>query len=304
MFRETRAYPLLVQIFSRPGEFPFELAGDVVTQDLGRILASVSGGEVSGMTALIENEHANDYVRALAMEGMVSLVTTGQRTRDEVMSYFLRLFQRLERKPGAHWDGLAHVCADLWPQEAIEELGRAYEDGLVDTGSIDWQDVEHALALGQHGAMQGARYRDPVITDVAKDMGWMRAFTSGNGNTKVKEIPKKTCWSRCRAGIRLYPFAAPRPRSVAMSPVPAAAARNSKNAAGPIEHPSCGGGVVPTPVGCSFLALLVIQQYVPSTGREVTRRVGSVGRYLCGRRHPADMRTDRCEAFCRWQSGW
>src|SRR5258708_9491496 len=88
LFLEVRAYPLLVRIFSRPGEFPFDLAGDVVTQDLGRILASVSGGDVSGMTALIENERANEYVRSVAMEGMV-LVETGQRARDEVISYLL-----------------------------------------------------------------------------------------------------------------------------------------------------------------------------------------------------------------------
>ena len=125
LFRETGTYPLLVRIFSRPGEFPFELAGDVVTQDLGRILASVSGGDFSGLTALIENEQANEYVRSVAMEGMVSLVTTRQRTRDEVVAYFLQLFKKLERNPGAQWDGLAHVCADLWPQEAIDELGRA-----------------------------------------------------------------------------------------------------------------------------------------------------------------------------------
>src|ERR1017187_9085270 len=67
LFRETRAYLLLVRIFSRPGEFPFDLAGDVVTQDLGRILASVSDGDVSGMRALIENEQANEYVRSVAM---------------------------------------------------------------------------------------------------------------------------------------------------------------------------------------------------------------------------------------------
>ena len=176
LFRETGTYPLLVRIFSRPGEFPFELAGDVVTQDLGRILASVSGGDVSGLTTLIENEQANEYVRSVAMEGMVSLVTTRQRTRDEVVAYFLQLFKKLERNPGAQWDGLAHVCADLWPQEAIDELGRAYEEGLVDTGSIDWQDIEHALALGQQGAMKRARYRDPLITDVAKNMGWMQCF--------------------------------------------------------------------------------------------------------------------------------
>ena len=73
------------------------------------------------------------------------------------------------------WFG-AHVCADLWPQEAIEELGRAYADGLVDTGSIDWQDIEQALALGQQGAMQRARYRDPLISGLAKNMGWMQCF--------------------------------------------------------------------------------------------------------------------------------
>jgi hypothetical protein len=176
LFRETRAYPLLVRIFSRPDEFPFDLAGDVVTQDLGRILASVSDGDVSGMRALIENEQANEYVRSVAMDGMVSLVTMEQRTRDEVMAYFLQLFRKMERKPGAQWDGLANVCADLWPQEAIAELGRAYDDGLVDPGSIDWEDIEHALALGQQRAMQSRNYRDPLITDVRKSMGWMQCF--------------------------------------------------------------------------------------------------------------------------------
>jgi hypothetical protein len=182
LFRETRAYPLLVRIFSRPGEFPFDLAGDVVTQDLGRILASVSGGDISGMAALIENEQANEYVQSVAMDGMVSLVTTGQRSRDEIMAYFLQLFQKLERNPGAHWDGLANVCADLWPQETFEELRRAYEDGLVDTGSIDWQDLEDALEMGQQAAIQRARYREPLITDLGKAMGWMQCFQNADSD--------------------------------------------------------------------------------------------------------------------------
>lgn len=176
LFRETRAYPLLVRIFSRPGEFPFELAGDAVTQDLSRMLASVSGGDVSGMIALIENEQANEWVRSVAIDGMVGLVTSGQCTRTEIMAHILQFFHKLERKPGAPWDGLANACADLWPQEAMEELRRAYADGLVDSRAIDWQDVEETLALGQQDAMQRARYRDPLITDLAKNMGWMQCF--------------------------------------------------------------------------------------------------------------------------------
>jgi hypothetical protein len=233
LFRETRAYPLVERIFSRPGEFPFELAGDVVTQDLGRILASVSGGEVDGMTTLIENEHANEYVRALGMEGLVSLVTTHQRTRDEVMSYFLQLFQKLERKPGAHWDGLAHVCADLWPQEAIEELGRAYEDGLVDTGSIDWQDVEHALALGQQGAMQRARYRDPVITDVAKDMGWMQCFHEREREYEVEGDSEEDLLESVSNGYTTVPIRRSTPKVGRNEPCPCGSGKKFKKCCGP-----------------------------------------------------------------------
>src|SRR5260370_41572377 len=97
------------------------------------------------MAALIEHEHYNEYGLSVALDGMVSLVATGQRARDDVMAYFLQLFQTLERNPGAHWDGLANVCAALWPQETFKELRRGYEDGLVDTASSDWQDLEAAL---------------------------------------------------------------------------------------------------------------------------------------------------------------
>ncbi|MGD0012505.1 MAG: DUF1186 domain-containing protein [Terriglobia bacterium] len=76
-FRETRAYPLLVQIFSAPGEMTFYLAGDLVTQDLGRILASVSDGDVGGITSLVENERANRYVRSAAMDGLVTRLWQG-----------------------------------------------------------------------------------------------------------------------------------------------------------------------------------------------------------------------------------
>src|SRR5208337_5313180 len=42
-FREPRAYPLLLKIFSTPGEFVFELVDNVVTEGLDKILASISG---------------------------------------------------------------------------------------------------------------------------------------------------------------------------------------------------------------------------------------------------------------------
>jgi hypothetical protein len=66
-FREPRAYPLMVEFLSVPGDIALDTTGDVATEDLGRILASVSCGDIRLMTALVENEHANAYVRVAAL---------------------------------------------------------------------------------------------------------------------------------------------------------------------------------------------------------------------------------------------
>jgi hypothetical protein len=175
-FREPRAYPLLVKIFSAPGEIPFELAGSVVTQDLASILASVSDWDPSGMMELVENEKANEYVRGSALDGLVTLMAFGWRTPDDIVAYLRRLFQILEREPSELWNGLANVCADLCPVEFMMELRQAYDEGLVDPGSIGWDEVEEALEMGPDGAWEKARYRYRLITDTADAITWWGCF--------------------------------------------------------------------------------------------------------------------------------
>jgi len=188
-FRETRAYPLLVQIFSTPGELPMDLAGDVVTEDLGRILASVSDGDVGGMTALVENEQANEYVRSAAMDGLLTLVACGKRSRDEVMAYFRSLFQKFDRRIGHAWDGLVSACADLCPEEIVEEIRQAYEDGLVDPGYISWKNIERALALGKEAAVESLKDHRQMITDVAEALGWWACFDEDALRTGLRKPP-------------------------------------------------------------------------------------------------------------------
>src|ERR1019366_3532120 len=63
-------------------------------------------------------------------------------SRDELMSYFKSLFQKLRRTPDGIWSWLANSCADLCPEEVLEELGQAYEEGLPDPGVIGWGERE------------------------------------------------------------------------------------------------------------------------------------------------------------------
>lgn len=193
-FREPRAYPLLVQIFSAPGELPFDLAGDTVTEDLGSILASVSEGDPGGMISLVENEQANEYVRSAALEGLLTLVAQGMQSRDEIMTYFRGFFHSLERRPSQVWNGLASACADLCPEEVVDELQLAYEDELVEPGYIRWKHIERALGAGKDAAMVSVKQRRPLIKDVEKEMGWWACFEEN-----------KRKWDPANAHLSLVP---------------------------------------------------------------------------------------------------
>ena len=75
-------------------------------------------------------------------------VVCGKRSRDEVMAYFSSLFHKLDRRPSQAWNGLVSACADLCPDEVVEEIRQAYEDELVEPGYIGWKDTELNLKWG------------------------------------------------------------------------------------------------------------------------------------------------------------
>jgi hypothetical protein len=119
-FREPRAYPLIVEFFSIPGDIALDTTGDVATEDLGRILASVSCGDIRLMTALIENEHANEYVRVAALRGLLTLVACGEQSRDDIVAYYQQLFQgKIARDISFVWNGLVSASNALYPGNSM-----------------------------------------------------------------------------------------------------------------------------------------------------------------------------------------
>ena len=172
-FREKRAYPLIVRIFSAPGETPFDLAGDTVTEGLSRIFGSVYDGNPAALQSLVENEEANEYVRSAAIDTFLVLEHSGQMTRQEVVGYFRRLFGgKLMRKHSCAWDSLVSAAAYLPAPELLEDVRRAYQDCLVDPGFADLKRIEgDLLGPGQH-------YRENynIITDAIAEMEWWASF--------------------------------------------------------------------------------------------------------------------------------
>jgi len=187
-FREKRAYPFVVNMFNAPGETPFDLVGDTVTERLNSIFASVYDGNPAPLQELVESETANEYVREAAIEAFLVLEYSGQMPRQAVVEYFRHLFGgKLQRAYSHAWNGLVCAVADLPAPELLEDVRRAYDDGLVDSGFARLEGIERDL----RSRPQGRRDRHTLVTDAIAEMEWWAAFKSGQASSKPKSSSQR-----------------------------------------------------------------------------------------------------------------
>lgn len=190
-FREPAAYPLLIKLFSTPGKISLEITGDLVTDDLCRILASVCAGDLEPIKGLIETSSVNEYVRGTALRTLPILVCEGQLARDEAVAYLATLFRgKFEREYDSFWTSLALVAYELYPEELIEDIEQAYEDELIDTWFIGLHDFKQHLARGKEAALEETRQREPgLIDDTVAEMEHWRCFKLDAAEREAPRFP-------------------------------------------------------------------------------------------------------------------
>jgi hypothetical protein len=182
-FREAAAYPLLVDFVSTPGEIVMKLTGDVVTEDLGRMLASLCHGDLGPIKRLIEDPEVNEWVRSAALDALVDLYAEGQLERENIIDYLKELFLlKVERKPSYIWSAMVHAACDLYPEELVEEIRRAYVEELVNPGDVGFDDVKRTLELRKEKRLEDTRRcRKGLIGNVIDEIGWWACFQDTNG---------------------------------------------------------------------------------------------------------------------------
>ena len=172
-FREKPAYPLLAKIVSAPGEIPFDLFGDTITEGLSQVFASVYDGNPAPLHGLLENEQVNEFVRSAALNTFLVLEHTDQMPRDTVLEYIRSLFHgKLQRTPSYAWSSLVCVVADLPAPELLEDVRQAYADGFVDTMVADLEGIERDA----NAPKPRWRDRQHLITDAIAEMEWWASF--------------------------------------------------------------------------------------------------------------------------------
>lgn len=189
-FKETQAYPLIIEFFSTLGDTPLDVTGDVVTEHLGRILATVSNGNIEPLKQLIENLQVNEYVRGAALHSLMVLVAQRIISRDLVIEYFEELFRaRLKKEPNSEtepnyfWTDLVVNSARLYPLELKPHIDQAFESDLVDLFFVNYKDIEYYLELGLDATLNQLRDNShySLIEDTISELEWWHCFQDDKG---------------------------------------------------------------------------------------------------------------------------
>ena len=191
-FREQRAHPLMLSLFALSGDVLYELLGDIKTTVLPAFLLRTSGGSLDGVKALVINRSADLFVRWAAMEALCLAVVAGMAARKETIGFFAGLLTGEEDVPGSYfWAGVANSLCDLYPDEVMDVVRKAYEDGLIIPGAITLKDFERTLALGLEASL--ANVRRELSWRVPDDIEQLLAMceaVDGDSETIPRTIPQ------------------------------------------------------------------------------------------------------------------
>lgn len=148
-FKEPRAFPLIIKLFTTQDEDFIDTFGDFVTESLCRVLASTYSGDLTLLNQLIESDNVDDFVRSAGLSAYVVMYTSGSLSREQVVAYFKSLYDsKLTKEYTYVWDSLVCCSCDIYPKELLPHIRQAFEQELVDPGSITYYDVQMQLDEG------------------------------------------------------------------------------------------------------------------------------------------------------------
>ena len=178
-FRESKAHNVIIDLFSLPDDIPHELFGDLATSDLPTILLRTCGGSIERIKSMASNKNADDYCRVSALRAMAYAVVDGITSREEVISFFGTLFTGNEADEiSDFWSLLANFVCDLYPEELMDIIKKAYDNELIFSGMIRYEDFKKALADGKEKSLERLKIdlERQSLDDIHDSMSWWACF--------------------------------------------------------------------------------------------------------------------------------
>jgi len=146
-FRENQAFDKIIQLISLENKLVLDLTGEVLTEALGRLLASTYNGDLASIQTVVENKKLDPWIRAGALDTLMVLWKEDVISRTDVMLYLEELLtKKLERQPSYVWDAVALIAYDLHPKELEQSLKEAIQDKLIEPVVLSHESLADCLA--------------------------------------------------------------------------------------------------------------------------------------------------------------
>jgi hypothetical protein len=209
-FREVRAHDVIIDLASLPSEMPHDLFGDTITESLASILFATCDGSVKRIQELLLNRKADEYCRNAAARALAYAVVEGIVSREEIMALFGSLFTGDEADSDSYfWSFVASSVCNLYPEELMPVIKKAFADGLIFDGFIGPESFERALRQGKERALRVPKdeLERYVPDDFHDRMSWWACFRPA---PRVPKLPVSPVNRRSKPKRKKRPK--PRPR--------------------------------------------------------------------------------------------
>jgi hypothetical protein len=190
-WRERLAHPAILAFLRLPGEQALDLSGDIVTEDMDRILAQTAGGDPAGILTLVRDPRACIWCRNAALRALGLLHVWSDLPRATLVGHLREIVAAAlaegdldDLTPADEANRyvsallLAEVVClalDYTLIELRDELLPLFDRGLIDESVTgDRADVAAAFARPPIG------HRKSPLEDVVEAVSWWTSFRNEN----------------------------------------------------------------------------------------------------------------------------
>jgi hypothetical protein len=191
-FRESKAHNVIVDLFSLPDDMSYKLYGDLLSGDLPTILVRTCDRHIDLIKSMVLNKNIYGFSRIAAANAMAYAVVDGIVTRGEVLSFFETLFtgNEADEMPD-FWSILATCVYYLYPEEIMDTIKKAYDDGLIFSGAIGYGEFEEMLEAGEVKCLERLKnnYKRQSLDDIHDSMSGWACFKQAKKDPVPIEMP-------------------------------------------------------------------------------------------------------------------
>ena len=191
-FYEHRAHQIIIDLLSLPEKIVKDLFGDLLFDDFPIILLRTSNGNFDLIKSLSLNKEACLFSRDIALKAMVFAVAEGMLEREELVSILNHLFNDNPASYGWDFaDRLARHAHDIYPEDLMDTVKQAYEDGFIAPGFIGLHDFENALRAGKEACLERVRaeLQERSLDDIHSRMSWWACFNQERPSVSASPRP-------------------------------------------------------------------------------------------------------------------